>query len=208
MPGSDSIRKRQEELIDRQWPITDIEASFNRLVQNGIPSKTLDREKMLREKEVILDRVQRRAEDYCYLMRNCAKSSATALFEEFSLGSLDIVRGLGPFPGLAMSGGICGPVAGGLIALGLFFSPPDITKHDDAGAYLYARMFINRFESAFGSLYCPDIQKKLLGKYYDPMSSMENLKAFNASGARKQCVIAPGIGARIAAEIILESMAR
>jgi C_GCAxxG_C_C family probable redox protein len=202
------IRKRQEELTDRQWPIADIEARFNRLVQNGIPQKTLGREKMLREKETILDRVQRQAEDYCYLMRNCAKSSATALLEEFGLGNLDIIRALGPFPGLAMSGGICGPVAGGLTALGLFFSHSDITKHDDAGAYLYARVFICRFESAFGSLYCPDIQKKLLGKYYDPMSSMENLKAFNASGARKQCVIAPGIGARIAAEIIMESMAR
>ncbi|HPN86750.1 MAG TPA: C-GCAxxG-C-C family protein [Smithella sp.] len=202
------IRKRQEELNSREWPIADIEARFNQLVQNGIPHKTLDRKTMLREKEAILDRVQRRAEDYCYLMRNCAKSSATALLEEFGLGSLDIIRGLGPFPGLAMSGGICGPVAGGLIALGLFFSPPDITKHDDAGAYLYARVFINRFEAAFGSLYCPDIQKRLLGKYYDPMSSMENLKAFNTSGARKQCVIAPGIGARIAAEIMLESLAK
>ncbi len=202
------IRKRQEELADRQWPIADIEAHFNRLVQRGLPQKTLDREKMLREKEAILNRVQRQAEDYCYLMRNCAKSSATALLEEFGLGNLDIIRALGPFPGLAMSGGICGPVAGGLTVLGLFFSHPDITKHDDAGAYLYARVFLSRFESAFGSLYCPDIQKRLLGKYYDPMSSMENLKAFNASGARKQCVIAPGIGARIASEIILESMAR
>ncbi|MDD3249743.1 MAG: C_GCAxxG_C_C family protein [Smithella sp.] len=202
------IRKRREELNGRQWPIADIEARFNRLVQNGISKKMLDREKMLREKEAILDRVQRQAEDYCYLMRNCAKGSATALLEEFGLGNLDIIRALGPFPGLAMSGGICGPVAGGLTALGLFFCHPDITKHDDSGAYLYGRLFINRFESAFGNLYCPDIQKRLLGKYYDPMSSMENLKAFNASGARTQCVIAPGIGARIAAEIILESMAR
>ena len=208
MPGPDSIQKRQEELAQRQWPIADIEARFNRLAQNGIPHKTPDREKMLRDREEILDRVQRRAEDYCYLMRNCAKSSATALFEEFGLGSLDIIRGLGPFPGLAMSGGICGPVAGGLIALGLFFSHADITKQDDTGAYLYGRLFIHRFESAFGSLSCPDIQKRLLGKYYDPMSSMENLKAFNASGARKQCVIAPGMGARIAAEIMLESMAK
>jgi C_GCAxxG_C_C family probable redox protein len=207
MPDPDSIQKRQEELADRQWSIADIEARFNRLVQSGIQPKMLDRGKMLRDKEAILDRVQRQAEDYCYLMRNCAKSSAAALLEEFGLGSLDIIRALGPFPGLAMSGGICGPVAGGLIALGLFFSHPDITKHDDTGAYLYGRLFINRFESAFGSLCCPDIQNRLLGKYYDPMGSMENLKAFNASGARKQCVVAPGIGARIAAEIMLESIA-
>jgi hypothetical protein len=74
-------------------------------------------------------------------------------------------------------------------------------------AYLHARVFTNRFESALGSLYCPDIQKKLLGQYYDPMRSMENLKAFNASKAREYCVIAPGSGARIAAEIMMENLA-
>ena len=37
MPGPDSIQKRQEELAQRQWPIADIEARFNRLAQNGIP---------------------------------------------------------------------------------------------------------------------------------------------------------------------------
>lgn len=136
MPGPDSIQKRQEELAQRQWPIADIEARFNRLAQNGIPHKTPDREKMLRDREEILDRVQRRAEDYCYLMRNCAKSSATALFEEFGLGSLDIIRGLGPFPGLAMSGGICGPVAGGLIALGLF-SPIPISPNRTTPARIF-----------------------------------------------------------------------
>lgn len=207
MPDHYHIRKRQEELAQRQWNVAEIEARFNQLVKNGITPKTLYREKMLRDKEAILDRVQRQAEDYCYLMRNCARSSAAALLEEFGLGNLEIIRALGPFPGIAMSGGICGPVTGGLVALGLFFSSPDITKHDVTRAYLHARVFTNRFESALGSVYCPDIQKKLLGQYYDPMRSMENLKAFNASKARENCVIAPGIGARIAAEIMMESLA-
>ena len=207
MPSPDLIEQRRKELVAREWNVSAIEERFSRLAASGITPKRLDREEILRDKETILDRVQRQAEDYCYLMRNCAKSSATALLEEFGLGSLEIIRALGPFPGIAMSGGICGPVTGGLIALGLFFSSPDITKHDATRAYLHARIFTNRFESALGSLYCPDIQKKLLGQYYDPMSSMENLKAFNASKAREYCVIAPGIGARIAAEIIMESLA-
>ncbi len=50
MPRHDSIQKRREELADRQWPVADIEPSFNRLVQNGIPSQILNRGKMLREK--------------------------------------------------------------------------------------------------------------------------------------------------------------
>lgn len=207
MPDTYDISKRQKELAEREWNIVQIEARFGKLVSNGITQKTLDRGEMLRGKEEIIDRVQRRAEDYCYLTRNCAKSTATALFEEFGLGNLEIIRALSPFPGIAMSGGICGPVTGGLITLGLFFSNKDITEHDTTKAYIHARKFIKRFESVFGSLSCPDIQEKLLGKYFDPMGSMENLKEFNSSDAREKCPLAPGIGARIAAEIIVESMA-
>jgi C_GCAxxG_C_C family probable redox protein len=206
MPETYDISKRQKELAQRKWNLSQIEARFNKLVSNGIAPKKLDREKMLREKEAIMDRVQRRAEDYCYLTRNCAKGSATALFEEFGLGNPEIIRALSPFPGIAMTGGICGPVTGGLITLGLFFSSKDITKHDTTIAYMNARIFIQRFESVFHSLYCPDIQKILLGKYFDPLGSMENLKEFNSINAREKCPLAPGIGARIAAEIIVENM--
>ena len=206
MPSTFDISKRQKDLAKREWNISQIEARFGELVGNGITPKTLDREKTLREKEAILDRVQHRAEDYCYLTRNCAKGAATALFEEFGLGNMEIIRGLSPFPGIAMSGGICGPVAGGMIALGLFFSNKNAKEHDATKAYMYSRIFIKKFESVFGSLYCPDVQKKLLGKYFDPMGSVENMKEFNSSNAREKCVLAPGIGARIVAEIIIDSM--
>jgi C_GCAxxG_C_C family probable redox protein len=200
------INKRLKELPKREWNIAQIETRFGELVQNGITQKTLDRQKLLSEKDAIIGRVQCRAEDYCYLTRNCAKGAATALLEEFGVGNMEIIRGLAPFPGLAMSGGICGPVAGGLITLGLFFSHKDITNHDATKAYMYSRKFIREYEEVFGSLYCPDIQKKLLGKYFDPMASMENFKEFNSSNARGNCTVAPGIGAGIAAKIIIESM--
>lgn len=206
MPYTFDINKRLKELPKREWNIAQIEARFGKLVSNGITQKTLDRQKLLSEKDAIIERVQCRAEDYCYLTRSCAKGAATALFEEFGLGNMEIIRGLAPFPGLAMSGGICGPVAGGLITLGLFFSHKDITNHDATKAYMYSRKFIREFESVFGSLYCPDVQKKLLGKYFDPMGSVENMKEFNSSDARDKCTVAPGIGAGIAAKIIIESM--
>src|SRR4030042_3311054 len=126
MPSTFDISKRQKDLAKREWNISQIEARFGELVGNGITPKTLDREKTLREKEAILDRVQHQAEDYCYLTRNCAKGAATALFEEFGLGNMEIIRGLNPFPGIAMSGGICGPRSGGLMALSLYFSGPDL----------------------------------------------------------------------------------
>jgi len=65
MPDTYDISKRQKELAEREWNVSQIEARFGKLVSNGITPKTLDRGKTLREKEAILDRVQRQAEDYC-----------------------------------------------------------------------------------------------------------------------------------------------
>lgn len=200
------VNRRLKEIAGREWNTAQIKSRFGNLVRNGITQKTLDRQNLPREKDAIIERVQYRAEEYCYLTENCAKGSAMALFEEFGVGNMEIIRGLAPFPGIAMSGGICGPVAGGLMTLGLFFSHKDVTNHDAARAYIYSRIFIKKFTAVFGSLYCPDIQKKLLGKYFDPMASMENMKAFSSSNARGNCTVAPGIGAGIAAEVIIESM--
>ncbi|MBW2061315.1 MAG: C_GCAxxG_C_C family protein [Deltaproteobacteria bacterium] len=206
MANLEALRERIDELAERDWNLPAIEARFNRLVAEGVPGKSLHREEIVSQKEEILDRVQRRAEEYCYLTRNCAKGSAAALMEEFGLGNIEIIKALAPFPGLGMTGGICGPVTGGLILLGLYFASDDLTNYEAAGHYLAARKFVNRFKKELGSLLCPDIQQLIFGKYYDPMASLENLEAFNQAHAREKCPLAPGLGARIAAEIIIADM--
>ena len=206
MPDLDALKTRIDELVLRDWNLSAIKTRFNKLVDEGIPSKTLDPKEVIQHKDEILDRAQLRGEEYCYLTRNCAKGSATALLEEFGLGNMEIIRGLNPFPGIAMSGGVCGPVSGGLMALSLYFSGPDLTDFQDTRTYSFARKYLRRFEDAFGSLLCSDIQTLLLGKYYDPMAGGENLQAFNQARAREKCPLAPGLGARIAAEIIIESL--
>ncbi|MFO7965406.1 MAG: C-GCAxxG-C-C family protein [Desulfobacterales bacterium] len=200
------LRARTEMLANRHWDLPAIEKRFKHLAENGISKKQVRREEAVREKKKILDRVQERAEEYCYLTRSCAKGSCLALLEEFGMGSMGIIKALGPFPGLAMTGGICGPVAGGLIALGLFFSDEDPADYENPRAYFAARDFIERFEEVFESTLCTEIQKQLLGKAYDPFAGLEELTAFNASGAREKCPAAPGFGARIAAEIIIERL--
>ncbi len=200
------INARLKEVNVRKWNLAEIEERFGRLVRNGTGNKTLEPAKMKSEKEAVIERVRFMAEEYCYLTRNCAKGAATALFEEFGLGNMEIVRGLAAAPGIAMSGGICGPVTGGLLALGLYFSSPDVMNHDTSVAYLQSRVFLDRFARALGSLVCPAIQERLLGKYYDPMASLENMKEYFSSNARNNCTVAPGIGAAIAAEIIIDSM--
>jgi C_GCAxxG_C_C family probable redox protein len=206
MDKADPLQSAIEALADRNWDLAAIEKRFQGLVENGIPRRKADPQQLLEEKSELLDRVQQRAEEYCYLTRSCAKGSALALMEAFGVGSMEIVRAMAPFPGLAMSGGICGPVAGGLAAIGLFFSDADPANHENIAPYIAGREFVQRFEKAFGSLQCPDIQEKILGKAYDPFAGLQELEAFNQSGAREKCPAAPGLGARLAAEILLENM--
>lgn len=206
MNVSDKIKKRAEMLAQRDWDLQAIEAGFRQLVDNDISKKQPDPEKLIAEKDDFLDHVQLKAEQYCYLTRNCAKASALALMEAFGLGNMEIIRAMAPFPGLSMSGGICGPVAGGLVALGLYFSDEDPGNFENIAHYKAGRQYIRRFKDIFGSLSCPDIQRQLLGRPYDPFAGAEEREAFNKSGARGKCPVAPGLGARTAAEIIIESM--
>jgi C_GCAxxG_C_C family probable redox protein len=200
------LKARLEELEERHWDLDAIEARFKRLVEEGLPREAINRDEVIAHKEEILDRVQRRAEEYCYVTRNCARGSATALLETFGLGNMEIIRALAPFPGVAMTGGICGPVTGGLMAIGLYFSNTDMTNFEDRRHYVAAHKFLDRFEEAFGSLFCPGIQEFILGKYMDPMASPENREAFDKAHAREKCPLAPGMGARIAAQVIIADM--
>ncbi len=204
--ASNEIKERAAMLAEQEWDLPAIEAKFRHLVDQGIPKVKPAPETLIREKEVFLDRVQLAAEQYCYLTRSCAKGSALSLLEAFGLGNMEIIKAMAPFPGLAMSGGICGPVAGGLVALGLYFSDTDPANFQNVAHYIAGRQYIQRFRAMFGSLSCTDIQQLLLGEAHDPFAGPDEWAAFNQSGARAKCPVAPGLGARLAATIIIESM--
>ncbi|MBU2643666.1 C-GCAxxG-C-C family protein [bacterium] len=204
MTHLNALDRRMEALSHRKWDLPAIEKRFRNLEKNGIPKKQIDQAAILRDKEKFLDQVQTKAEEYCYLTRNCAKGSALALFEEFGLGNMEIIKALTPFPGLGMTGGICGPVTGGLVSIGLFFSDDDPANFENPSAYMAGRDYIKRFETIMGSLLCPKIQERILGKSYDPFSGSENREEYNAAGVREKCPLAPGFGARTVAEIIIE----
>ena len=128
--------------------------------------------------------------------------------EEFGLGSMEIIQALSPFPGFGSTGRICGAVSGGLITLGLYFGSPDMTDYDKISATMdAARKFLPRFEEVLGSLQCAEIQEYVIfGKFMDPRASQENRQAFIAAKGYEKCALPAGIGARLAAEIIIESM--
>jgi C_GCAxxG_C_C family probable redox protein len=130
--------------------------------------------------------------------------------EEFGLGNMDIIRALSPFPGFGSTGRICGAVSGGLVALGLYFGGTDMTDYSKTDAAMSAaRKFLPRFEEMLGSVQCAEIQEDVIfGRFMDPRASQENRQAFLDAQGYARCALPAAIGARLAAEIIVEDMAQ
>jgi C_GCAxxG_C_C family probable redox protein len=204
----EALKARVQELAERDWDRPAIEARYRNLAEQGIPSKTLRRDEALAKKQQILDRVQRRGEEYNLLACNCARGTALALMEEFGLGNMEIIKALAPFPGFGGTGWMCGGVSGSLIAFGLHFGSDDMLDYDAVGATIMAaRKFMPRFEEEAGSVVCPKLQEDVIfGRYMDPAASPENMEAFAGAKGFEKCGLLPGIGARLAAEIIIESL--
>jgi C_GCAxxG_C_C family probable redox protein len=208
MADYEALKASVQELAERDWDVPAIEARYKKLAVEGIPKKKLNRDEILANKQQILDRVQQRGEEYNFFARNCAKSTALAVMEEFGLGNMEIVKALSPFPGFGGTGWMCGGVTGALIALGLYFGSDDMQDYEAVGATIMAaRQFMPRFEEKVGAVVCPKIHEDVVfGRYMDPAASPENMAAFAEAQGFEKCGLMPGIGARLAAEIIIESM--
>jgi C_GCAxxG_C_C family probable redox protein len=207
MSSETSWQKRVSDLAERTWNVEAIRARLKGLREVGFGPKPLDWAGMQAERGQVLDRVQLRAEEYEYLTHSCAKGSALALMEEFCLGNWAIIRAMSPFPGFGMTGGICGGVTGSLVALGLFFGgdEPEDYKATDR-AMTAARRFIARFTDELGTIMCPELQEDVIfGRYMDPRASRENFAAFQKAQGFEKCALPPGVGARLAAEVMFAS---
>jgi len=203
-----SLKKRVQELAERAWDLQSIEARFQKLAAEGIPRKTLNRDEILPTKDQILDRVQQRAEEYNLIAKNCAQGTALSLMEEFGLGNMEIIKALMPFPGIGGTGEMCGGVTGSLITFGLYFGSDDLLDFETAGATIItAQKFMGFFEDEIGHLLCGEIQKHVIfGRNMDPGASEAHMEAFASTKGFEKCGLAPGIGARLAAGFIIESM--
>lgn len=205
---SPELRRKIQELADRNWDMGAITARYEAMAASGIPRKTPDPEKLSVNKTRILDRVQLRAEEYNLLAHNCPQGTALALLEEFGLGNMDIIKALSPFPGIGGTGELCGGVSGSLMALGLFFGSDDVRDLEgDGRAIMMAQKFLAAFEDRLGYITCSEIQERVVfGRDMDPGASRENMEAFGRARGFEKCGLAPGIGARIAADIIIDSI--
>ena len=208
MADYEALKARVEELAERDWDVPALEARVKKLYEEGIPKKVLDPKEMLANKEQILERVQRRGEEYNFIARNCARGTALALMEEFGLGNMEIIKALTPFPGVGGTGEICGGITGSLMAFGLYFGSDDRFDFEAMNkTILTSQKFMAFFEGEIGHLYCADIlETVILGYRLNPGDSEEAMMTFAQDKGFEKCGLPPGIGVRFAAEFIIDSM--
>ncbi|MCX7912582.1 MAG: C-GCAxxG-C-C family protein, partial [Dehalococcoidales bacterium] len=205
------LRKKVDELAERTWDVEGIRARVARMAKQGIPRKKLDPGTLLAQKQEILDRVQRRAEEYNFIFKNCAQGTAMALMEEFGLGNMEIIKALTTFPGIGGTGEICGGITGSLITFGLFFGsddPLDLSIMEDPlrNPMIVAQKLIAFFEDTIGHIHCSDIiENVILGHPLNPGESEAAMVQFTHEKGFEKCGLPPGIGARLAAEFIIDS---
>ena len=70
MADAGPTRERVHELAARAWDVRAIEARYRTLLAKGIPRLTLDPETVVAQTRTMLDRIQRKAEEYEYLGHN------------------------------------------------------------------------------------------------------------------------------------------
>jgi len=202
------LKNKIEELATRQWDVDNISQRVISLVEKGIPQKSLDPSILEKEKDQILERVQRRAEEYNFILKNCAQGTALALMEEFGVGSMDVVKALTAFPGVASTGEVCGAVTGSLIVFGLVLGSDDRFDFETTDRVIsLGQKFIAFFEDEIGYFHCADIIENLIvGKRLNPGESPEAMEEFARAKGFEKCGVATGIGARIAAEFLISEL--
>ena len=209
MADFQTLQAKLHELVGRKWELPAIEERCRILSTQGIPRKVLNRDEIIANRHQILDRVQLRGEEYNFFAGNCARSAALAVMEEFGLGNLEVIKALSPFPSFGGTGWMCGGVTGALVVLGLYGGSEDLQNLDAMrSTIMAAQRFMARFEEEAGAVTCRRLQQDMVfGRYMNPGASPENMKAFQEARGFEKCSLFPGIGARIAAEIIIDSIA-
>lgn len=203
-----TLKAKVQELAKGPDDRAAVEARLKKLSSEGIPKKIIIRDEMIANKQDILDRVQKTAEEYEQVDQNCAKSPALAVMEEFGFGDMRIVTALSSLPGVALTGETCGAVLGGLAALSSYFGNDDLLDYGaNARSYAQSRKFIYLFEKEMGTTKCRDIHKDLIfGKYYNVADIKEGYPAFVKDKGFEKCALPSGVSARICAQIIIQDM--
>lgn len=209
MADTEALKAWVQELAERDWDVLGIEARIRKLSAEGIPGKKRDSKEMMANRERIVARVQRRAEEYNLIMKNCPQGTALALMEEFGVGTMEIIKALTPFPGIGGTGKICGGITGSLIAFGLCFGSDDRLDYGAANdAISISQEFIDSFQRELGHVQCADIIETVtIGYRLNPGESEAAMQEFAREKGFEKCGLPPAVGAGLAAGFIIDKSA-
>lgn len=124
----------------------------------------------------------------------CAESVLLAVAEYQQIHSDLLPRiATGFCSGVARSGGMCGAVSGGILAIGLVLGRSSPDQPVDP-CYAAVREFMQQFASKYGSLSCPELTGVQLG-------TPEGQAAFRQKGQVKECANYVATAAEMAVNI-------
>jgi C_GCAxxG_C_C family probable redox protein len=142
----------------------------------------------------------------------CAQCAVAALLEVLDMENDEVFKaasGLSGGIGLSTSGS-CGALTGGALVIGLLFGRDiDDFLFPTAAmtSYDLVKELHDYFMAEFGSCCCADIQKKLVGRSFNPRDP-EDAAAFVTHEIHDHCAKVVGKAARKALEIITEYRGR
>ena len=114
-----------------------------------------------------------------------------------------------PLPGIAERGETCGAVSGPLMAMGLIYGR-SMHQLDNWDLYQQSLVpagdFCARFEEAFGTTLCHEVQQGKFGRCYR-LTDPGELQEFQNDGATEKCSEVVRQAVRLAAGIILDDPA-
>lgn len=153
-------------------------------------------------------------EKYSY---SCSQSTVAAIHELLDIDDVVVKVATSLSGGTAEQfSGTCGPLSGGLIALGYFFGRPveklshqeRIQDNVDAlfASFPAAQSLTEKFWQQYGTIICPHIQRQLFGRTWwllDP-DELDKFEAAGGHSAPDKCSHVAGTGARWVMEILLD----
>jgi C_GCAxxG_C_C family probable redox protein len=137
---------------------------------------------------------------------SCPQGVLVAIHDTFGIASEEVIKaGHALAGGGALAGdGMCGALAGGIIALGCQFGRErkDFDKRQ-MKSFEIAKKLRDKFVAEYGGVTCHIVQKKIFGKTFNLWDKGE-YKAFNdAGGHTDKCPSVAGNVAKWVAEILL-----
>lgn len=160
-------------------------------------------------RELVMKLADQKVDQYMQQSHHCAQSSFLALKDLLGLKGEDVAKALTPLPGIAERGETCGAVSGPLMAMGLIYGR-SMHQLDNWDLYQQSLVpagdFCARFEEAFGTTLCHEVQQGKFGRCYR-LTDPGELQEFQNDGATEKCSEVVRQAVRLAAGIILDDPA-